>query len=303
MPAMQFTPEQEALLATLAPVRTVAELQTILARLAPVVPRWVPEIMQPSQPADDTRIELLSLYLEVDAHKDRLAGANHGPDAVARFVDAIVAWRTLEAMLSTGLSLGSYRTRTAEEVVAASLAWRDKLRRAASVVFFLEPIRRARYQDHNASGTVEEEISDLRSLVAAATDDVAVLAQAGFGPEDLATGEHLLAEADGRDVLAVLGIRSQSDIKIKRDIYLTLAVTLGRYARACADVAFFADSATNERFRRVSFAKALRRIRPIRPSRDAAPPIDDDEPADPADMPAVTTTLAPMTTETPRADA
>lgn len=186
---------------------------------------------------------------------------------------------------------------------AASLAWRDKLRRAAGVVFFLEPARRARYQDHNASGTVEEEISDLRSLVAAATDDIAVLGQAGFGPEDLATGEHLLAEADGRDVLAVLGIRSQSDIKTKRDTYLTLAVTLGRYARACADVAFFADPATNERFRRVSFAKALRRIRPIRPGRDAAPPIDGDEPADPADMPAVTTIRAPVTTETPLAEA
>jgi hypothetical protein len=149
--------------------------------------------------------------------------------------------------------------------VGASLGWRERLRKSAAVVFFREPKRLAVYQDHNESGTIEEELSDLRTLVGAAEGDLARLSKVGFGDGELGDGRRLLAQADGRDVLAVLGIQNQADLKAKRDKLLTFAVELGRYARACAALAFITDPETARRLQKVSFRNALRRIRPLRP--------------------------------------
>ena len=238
------------------------ELQVVLDRLAEPIVTKVPEIMEPAQPVEVTKTELTDLVWLLGQHRDPLSSVGYEQEDLDTLADAIVALRTVEDLFSTGLDLGTWKVRTVEEVVQASRAWRSKLRDKAALAFFFQPEHLSIYQDHNESGTIPEEVSDLRVLVSAAKADATKLARVGFTAEDITHGEQLLAEADGRDVLAIVGIRSQEDARILRNRLLTLAVTLGRYGRAAARAAFWDRPDKAALFERASFRNALRRLRP-----------------------------------------
>jgi hypothetical protein len=82
--------------------------------------------------------------------------------------------------------------------------------------------------------------------------------------EFLKQGEALLREAEGRDLLGVLGLRNEQDGYNLRNRILTYAVLLGRQARAAGVNACYEDPEAKRRFEAASFRHALRRLRPKR---------------------------------------
>jgi hypothetical protein len=282
-----FPENVQSVLADLQPLVDIEAIQLLTDVVMPLCDSLVQEVLEPMQSLDVTKTELKDLYLLLTDNKEKLAQVSYGEVDLQRFRNAIVAFLTYQGLYSETTSLGEYKARPVEEVVGDSLPWRDKLRTKANQAFFFDAIRNAPYQDHNESGSIEEEVSDLRSLVASARKDKEELKKVDFVAFDIAEGERLLNEAEGRDVLALVGIRSLADLKIKRDRALTLAVLLGRYARLSGISAFWNDPEQRAKFERVSFRNAMRRLKRRRKSTVAEPqseaPVDATETTDNGD--------------------
>ena len=90
MSGMKLSPEQAQQLARLAALTEIADVQAVVQRLEPEVPRWVGEVMEPDQPTDETRIELAALYLLAVEYGEPLAAYRHDAHARERFADAVV---------------------------------------------------------------------------------------------------------------------------------------------------------------------------------------------------------------------
>ncbi|MBI5498332.1 MAG: hypothetical protein HY904_25245 [Deltaproteobacteria bacterium] len=269
---VQISEAQALVLRQLKPVESADALQELLARLREPLATLVTEVMEPDQSVEATRLEVVDLFLMINDHESDLARVQFGPAERSRFRDTIVALLTVNGLFSNQLRLGDWKAQTVDQAIRASMPWRNKLRLKASQVFFFDATKLGTYQDHNESGTIEEECADLRALVMAARSDQAQLGAVGFTDADIHEGERLLTAAEGRDVLALIGVRSQAEMKQLRDRLLTLAVLLARHARACGMSAYWNDPATAQKFERVSFRSALRRLRPTRTRADGETP-------------------------------
>ncbi len=289
---MNVREETAKVLEELALAKSPAELQALVAGLEGAI-GLIGEVMEPNQSTEVTRIELADVFVTVLQERETLAAVGYSAEDVQRLRMAIIAARTYDEILKAGLRFGDWKTRTVAEVVEASRPWRDKLRKAGTLAFFFQPTRAAVFHDHNETRTVEEEVTDLRDLLRAAAEAAAELEVRGFTLDDRREGQRLLTEAEHRDVLAIIGIRSQADATLLRNQYLTLAVLLGRHARAAGEARFWNDPNRRAPFERASFTSALRRVRrgTTRPTTteaeaDATPPAEPTEPTAPAPQPA-----------------
>lgn len=88
----------------------------------------------------------------------------------------------------------------------------------------------------------------------------------GMAEAYLQDGETQLREAEGRDLLGVLGLRNLEEAQILRNTILTYAIQLSREARSAGINACYNDATARRRFEAASFRNALRRLRGRRPA-------------------------------------
>jgi hypothetical protein len=224
----------------------------------------VHEPMVASQGIDATVVELRDAYSLVREHATPLAKVKYGPERQARLCVAIRLLDTAHAWFGEGKRQGAYRPRTIEQTVQASRPWRARVNAIAQHALVFDPELAERFADVNSTGTLEEEKSDLLDLNGLVKQHKARLAEHGLTDELVAQGKTLQAEAEGRDLLGILGLRTQDDALALRDKILSYAVLLGREARAAGVNAFFEDEAVRSKFEASSFRNALRRLRPRR---------------------------------------
>jgi len=261
---IELSPEQQAVLAETAPHPDAAAFQLCLAAAKAEMDKIVREPMEPSQPVDTTLTELRDLYLAVKAHAVRLDGVNYGADRRALLRDGIRLAATADLWFSENRRTGAFRTRTIEEVVQASRPWRDRLRAYGEQAFVFEPDIAEQFADVNSTGTLDEEKGDLRALDDLVEQHEARLVAVGMPASFAAEGRALLQEAEGRDLIGILGLRSQADAITLRNRAVTYATLLGREARAAGVNACYGDPEARRRFEAASFRNALRKLRPRR---------------------------------------
>jgi hypothetical protein len=223
-----------------------------------------PEPMVANQSIDTTLVELRDAYALVREHATPLAKVKYGPERLARLCIAIRLLDTAHAWFGEGKRQGAYRPRTVEETVQASRPWRARINAIAQHALVFEPELAERFADVNSTGTLEEEKSDLLDLNGLVKQHRARLVEYGLTDELIAQGKTLQAEAEGRDLLGILGLRTQDEALALRDKILSYAVLLGREARAAGVNACFDDEALRSKFEASSFRNALRRLRPRR---------------------------------------
>jgi hypothetical protein len=211
-----------------------------------------------------TLTELRDLFLSVTTYADKLEAKKYGPARRQLFCEAIRLLDTAQLWFGEGNRAGAFRVRPVVEVVAASRPWRARLSAFATQAFVFEPETADLFADVNASGTLDEEVDDLRLLLQAAEQHRTALEDVGMTESFLKQGEGLLREAEGRDLLGVLGLRNQEEASLLRNRILTYAVLLGREARAAGVNACWEDETARRRFEAASFREALRRLRPKR---------------------------------------
>jgi hypothetical protein len=285
MMSIELTEQQQKVLEATRPLDTPDEFQALLGAAKTEMDRVVREAFGPEQAIRTTTIELRDLYLTVMTHAAKLDTVNYGPERRQLLCDAVRLLATADLWFVEGARTGAYRVRTVDLVVATSRPWRARLKAYADQAFAFEPEHASVFADVNSSGTLQEEIGDLRSLVANAQLLVARLAEVGMKPQFLSEGEDLLREAEGRDLLGILGIRNQAEGILLRNRILTFSVLIGKEARAAGVNACYDEPETRRRFETASFRDALRRLRPGRrgnsredepegltPAQEATPP-------------------------------
>jgi hypothetical protein len=224
----------------------------------------VREVMGPGQPVTTTLVELRDLYLLVHTHSDELDKVRYGAEKRGRFRDSIRLLDTAHLWFGEGARDGVYKVPSVETVVNNSRPWRARLKAFADQAFAYEPEIAAVFSDINSTGTLDEEVLDLRTLVREATNEKECLSEVGMPDEFLLKGQMLLREAEGRDLLGVLGLRNKDEAMFLRNTILTYAIRLGHEARAAGINAYYEHPEERRRFEAVSFRDALRRMRPRR---------------------------------------
>ncbi|MBI4817448.1 MAG: hypothetical protein HY791_14400 [Deltaproteobacteria bacterium] len=272
----ELTDETRAMLEETKRVDTPAEFQALMSDATPEMDRVVTEVLAPSQPVSETLTELQDLYVAVRTYSTDLAAKNYGADRVERFKNAIRLGQTAVTWFAEGAKAGSFRNRTIEETVAASRQWRGRLSAIGGAAFWAQPSLAELFSDVNSSQTLDEEKADLEMLTGLVKKHRAALEPYGLTAEFVLEGEKLRDEASGRDVLAVLGLRSEAEARDLRNRVLTYAVWLGHEARMAGINACYEDAPKRRRFEAASFRNALRRLRSKRGSKadpkDIAPP-------------------------------
>ena len=158
-----------------------------------------------------------------------------------------------------------------DAVLQASRPWREKIKVIGEHTFVFEPELAEVFADVNSSGTLEEEKTDLIELNGYIKQYREQLQNYGLTQELISEGEGLQREAEGRDFLGILGLRSQEAITLRNRI-LTYAVSLGREARAAGvnGCTQHKNEEGKRRFEAASFRNTLRRLRPKRKTQDDA---------------------------------
>jgi hypothetical protein len=261
---IELSPEQHKVLEETRAVDTPAAFQALLAGAKKEIDRVVREVMAPNQAIGDTVTELRDLYLSTTTYVDKLATSKYGPERRKLFANAIRLLDTARTWVGEGTRAGAFRVRPVAEIVAASRPWRARLEAFANQTFVFEPETAELFADVNSSGTIEEEVDDLRMLLGHTNQHRARLEEFGMTNDFLAHGEGLLREAEGRDLVGVLGLRNQEEALLLRNRVLTYAVQLGREARAAGINACWDEPEARRRFEAASFRDALRRLRPKR---------------------------------------
>ncbi len=271
-----LTPEQQAILEQTRAVHTPAEFEALLVAAQPETDKIVRESLSPNQPIGVTLTELRDLFLATTQHTAKLDAHNYKAERRALFRDAIRLLETAHLWFGEGNRTGAFRVRTVAEVVEASRPFRARLAAYGEHAFAFEPEIAELFADVNTTGTLDEEVADLRLLLQAAKQHQAALADIGMSDDFVKQGEGLLREAENRDLLGVLGLRNQEEAMLLRNRILTYAVLLGRQARAAGVNACFDDAEARRRFEATSFREALRRLRPKRrgPKEDATTPTE-----------------------------
>ena len=261
---IELSPIQQAVLKETAPAPDPAAFQALLEAAQPEMDRIVREIMEPSQSVDTTVTELRDLYLAVTEHQAPLAAVSYGPERRALFRDGIRLAATADLWFSEGKRTGAFRARSVEETIQASRPWRARLKAWGDQAFVFEPDIADQLGDVNSTGTLDEERTDLQTLIALVEQHEEALKVVGMPASFVLEGKALLAEASGRDLLGILGMRNQEEAALLRNRIVTYATLLGREARAAGVNAFFGDAEIRRRFEAASFRNALRRLRPRR---------------------------------------
>ena len=105
-------------------------------------------------------------------------------------------------------------------------------------------------------------LQDLATLTGLVKQHNEKLAEAGlddaFARDGLALKEH----ADGRDLLGILGLRSESEGRTLRNQLLAYATMLAREVRAKGANACYDDPKARARFESASFRNAVKRVKP-----------------------------------------
>jgi len=266
---IELSAEQLAVLEQTRAVDTPEQFESLLQAARPEMTRAVREIMGPDQAIGLTLTELRDLYLTTSQHAAALDAVNYGAARRAFFRDAIRLLDTAQLWFGEGSRAGAYRVPSVEQVVSASRPFRARLKAYAGQAFVFEPELAEIFADVNSTGTLQEEIDDLRTLVREAALHQDRLLAVGATEEFLAQGEILLRAAEGRDLLGVLGIRTHEEAVTLRNTLLTYAIQLAREARAAGVNACFDHPEARRRFEAASFRDAVRRLRPRRRSTPA----------------------------------
>lgn len=261
---IELTQEQHKTLQETRILDTPAEFETMLSAARPEMDRVVREVQAPSQPITTTLVELRDLYLSVREHTPALTAVGYDDKRRGFFRDAIRLLDTARLWFGEGHRTGAYRVRPVVEVVEASRPWRARLAAYANQAFAFEPETAERFADVNSTGTLEEEIADLVELVGLAHAHEDALAAVGMPKAFLEQGEALRSEAEGRDLIGILGLRNQKDAISLRNRILTYAVKLGREVRAAGINGCWEDEEAKRRFEAASFRDALRHLKPRR---------------------------------------
>ena len=262
---IELSGEQLAALQQTRAVDTPAEFDALLQAARPEQSRVVREIHAPNQPIPVTLTELRDLHLTVTQHAPALDVVAYGQARRELFRDSIRLLETAHRWFGEGARVGAYKPRTVEQVVQASRPWRTRLKAFADQAFVFDQEKADLFADVNSTGTLEEEVSDLRTLVVQVKAHEAPLAAVGLTDAFVQEGAGLLHEAEGRDLLGVLGLRSQEEALTMRNTLLTYATQLAREARAAGVNACFDVPDVRRRFEATSFRHVLRRLKPRRP--------------------------------------
>jgi hypothetical protein len=257
-----LNPAQLTVLQETREATTPAEFQGLLDTSRPEMDRVVREVQEPGQPIATALIELRDLSLSVTTYEARLAAANYGPARRALLRDAIRLVATAETWLGEGARTGAFRARPIGEVLQQSRPWRARLKAHGAHAFAFDADLADQFADVNSTGTLEEEKSDLRMLNELVEQHAVPLAAVGMTTAFAAEGRVLSDEANGRDLLGVLGLRNQEEAVSLRNRIITYATLLGSEARAAGVNACFDDPDAKRRFEAISFRHALRRLRP-----------------------------------------
>lgn len=275
--AVELSPELRAVLKETERLESLELFQVLLAETKPEIDRIVREIQGPNQPVENTLTELRDLYLNVALHLPALERVDYDEKRRAALRDGIRLLATVQAWFGEQESSGRFKTRTVEEAVLASRPWRQRLAVFGNHAFVFEPEIAWQFSDVNTTGTLKEEIRDLRTLIALAQQHRARLEAVKMPESFILEGRNLLDQAEGRDLLAVLGFRSRDDALLLRNELLTYATLLGTEARAAGVNACYDDEPVRRRFDAASFRNAIRRIKPRR--RRGAQGAEGEEPA------------------------
>jgi hypothetical protein len=271
--ALKLSPEQESMLAETKRCDSSVDFKALLTVAEPEITRIVREVYEPEQAIAMTLVELRDLYLLTGAHMPTLAGVKYTAEKRAGFRDAIRLFDTAHTWFGEKIRSGDFRPRSIQEVLAASRPWRDRLAAYAGQAFAFET--EALFCDINSSGTLPEEQTDLKALngLVEVPDYQAALRDVGMTDEFIIQGQQLLAEAEGRDLIGVLGLRSQDEAMTLRNRLMTYAVLRGREARAAGINACYDDLPVKSLFDASSFRNAMRRLRDRRRPRTGQPAV------------------------------
>jgi hypothetical protein len=259
--SIELSAEQRAVLQQTRRAETPAEFQALLKAAKPEMDRIVREVMEANQPIGTTLTELRDLYLSVSLYDKALTTKRYGAPRRQLFASAIRLLDTALVWFGEGARTGAYRVRSVDEVIQASRPWRERIKALGEHAFAFEPDIAEQFADVNSTGTLDEERADLKTLTQAIDQHRERLEEVGLTEELVAEGQALLEEADGRDLLGVLGLRNREDAVAVRNRILTYAILLGREARAAGINACFDDEEAKRRFEASSFRNAIRRLR------------------------------------------
>jgi len=246
---------------------------------SPEMSRTVRELMEPNEAHSVTITGLRDVVAAAREYSLGLQKVGYDATRFAALCTSVRLLDTAETWFGEGKRDGSFKTRTVEEVVNASRPWRARLAAIAQHAFVFEPEIAEQFADVNSTGTLDEERRDLPLLNGLVAQHDERLRQFGLTDQLIAEGKRLEAEAQGRDLLGVLGLHNYQDAALMRNRILTHAVMLGREARAAGVNAFWNDETIRRRFEASSFRNAIRRLRPRRGRAEGPAPVD--PPVDP----------------------
>ncbi len=221
----------------------------------------VKEVQEPNQPVATTLTEVRDLLLIVRHHEDELdkvkydAGKRHG------FLQAIQLAASAQKWFGDGQKEGAFRPRPVAEVIEASRPWRARLKALGGHAFVFDDSLSAQFADVNSTGTIDEEIEDLRVLNDLVGQHAEALKEVGMTEALVQEGKTLHDEASGRDLAGIVGVRNGAEATALRNRILTFVTLLAREARAAGINACHDDELARSRFEAASFRTAMRAIR------------------------------------------
>ncbi|MEZ4297822.1 MAG: hypothetical protein R3B70_22895 [Polyangiaceae bacterium] len=258
---IELTKEQHEVLKQTARVETPAEFQALLATAKPRMDKIVQQVQEPAQGVAATLTEARDLALTVHQYAAQLDGKAYLQANRAAFFDAIRLLDTAQTWFGEGVRTGAFRTRSVDEVVQASRPWRARIAAIGAHAFAFDEELAEQFADVNSSGTLEEEIDDLFTLNNLVDQHKDELMAVGLTEKQIQEGTTLYAEANGRDLAGILGLRNRSEAVLLRNRILTYATLLAREARAAGVNACYDDPEARRRFEAASFRQALRKLR------------------------------------------
>jgi hypothetical protein len=261
---IDLTEQQRKVLQETRAVDEPSEFQKLLDEATPEMNRIVSEVMEPAQPIPTILTELRELYLSVSVYEEALQGVQYDSTQKVFFRDAIRLIDTAHTWFGEGQRAGQYRVRSVDEVIQASRPWRGRIKAIGEHEFVFEPEIAEQFADTNTSGTLTEEMSDLKFLNKLVDQYKDRLVGKGLTDELILQGKQLQQEADGRDIAGILGLRDKDEALALRSRLVTYGILRGRQARAAGINACFDNAEARRRFEAASFRNALRRLRPRR---------------------------------------
>ena len=263
---IELSPQQQQTLQETRRCGTTQEFQELFATAKPEMNRIFLEAetgaQQPNQAIDVTLAELREVYLLTTEYALELKAA-YPAERRALLRDAIRLVETAHSWFQENSRTGAYRSRSIEQIIQASRPWRDRLSKIGKAAFVFKPKIAALFEDVNSSNTLDEEKDDLKVLLGYLKNPEyrLKLESKGLSQTHLDQGEQLLQEAEGRDLLAVLGIKSGQEAIELRNSLLTYSIFLGQEARAEAINAFSNEPLASNRFEAKNFRNAIRRVK------------------------------------------